>query len=55
LVTQDGDEEGVLRLDRLPSPEEATAIRKVLAIPRKRHLSPELRAELVGRLHRKAV
>jgi hypothetical protein len=31
-VTQDGDDEGVLRLDRLPTKAEASAIRKALAI-----------------------
>jgi hypothetical protein len=31
-VTQDGDDEGVLRLDRLPTKAEAAAIRKALAI-----------------------
>lgn len=31
-VTQDGDDEGVLRLDRLPGKAEAAAIRKALAI-----------------------
>jgi hypothetical protein len=31
-VTQDGDDEGILRLDRLPTPAEADAIRDVIGI-----------------------
>jgi hypothetical protein len=40
-VTQDGDWEGCLRLDHLPSPAEAKAIRDVLGIRKRRHLSAE--------------
>jgi hypothetical protein len=36
-LTQDGDWEGCLRLDRLSAPEEAAIIRKVLRIKRRRH------------------
>jgi hypothetical protein len=32
VVTQDGDEEGILRLDRLPSPEEAESIRRHIGL-----------------------
>jgi hypothetical protein len=35
-VTQDGDDEGCLRLLELPTPEQAVAIRKALGIKRKR-------------------
>jgi hypothetical protein len=38
-VTQDGEEEGVVMLDRLPSAAEATEIRFVLGIPKRRELS----------------
>jgi hypothetical protein len=38
-VTQDGDWEGCLRLDRLPTPDEAKAIRETLGIRKRRHLS----------------
>jgi hypothetical protein len=55
-VTQDGDDEGILRLDRLPTPAEAEAIRDVIGIRRRRQLSPEARVALARRLsaHRKA-
>jgi hypothetical protein len=42
-ITQNGDDEGILRLDRLPSPEEATEIRDLLGI-RKRYSEAELQA-----------
>jgi hypothetical protein len=35
-VTQDGDMDGCLRLNELPTPEQATAMRKALGIKRKR-------------------
>lgn len=38
-VTQDGDDEGCLRLDRLPTEDEAEEIRNILGIYRRR--SPE--------------
>jgi hypothetical protein len=44
-VTQDGDDEGILRLERLPTPAEADAIRDVIGIRRRRHLSPEALAQ----------
>jgi hypothetical protein len=40
-LNQDGDDEGCLRLDRLPRPEEAELIREALAIRKRRHVSPE--------------
>jgi hypothetical protein len=40
-VTQDGDEEGMLILDRLPTPPEAEIIRDKLRIAKKRELSEE--------------
>ncbi|HWW37153.1 MAG TPA: hypothetical protein VNZ23_18195 [Xanthobacteraceae bacterium] len=40
-ITQDGDWEGCLRLDRLPNLKEAEAIRDVLGIRKRRHLSAE--------------
>jgi hypothetical protein len=44
-LIQDGDDEGVLRLDRLPTEAEAGAIRDCLGIRRRRHLSPEALAQ----------
>jgi hypothetical protein len=41
VVVQDGDEEGILRLDRVPTSAEAEEIREILGIRRRRHLSPE--------------
>ena len=49
-ITQDGDDEGCLRLDRLPTPAEAVLIREALGIKRKRHLTPENLATLKNRL-----
>jgi hypothetical protein len=43
-VTQDGDDEGCLHLDRLPTPAEAELIREAVGIRRRRHLSPEMLA-----------
>jgi hypothetical protein len=42
-VTQDGDEEGMLLLDRLPTAEEAEAIRDYLGIAKRPDLSEEER------------
>ena len=39
-LTQDGDDEGCLHLDRLPTKIEASAIREALGIRKRRHLSP---------------
>jgi hypothetical protein len=44
-LIRDGDDEGVLRLDRLPTEAEAGAIRDCLGIRRRRHLSPEALAQ----------
>ena len=40
-VIQDGDEEGVLQLDRLPSPGEAEVIRTYIGLRQTRQVSPE--------------
>jgi hypothetical protein len=40
-VTQDGDDEGVLRLHQLPTPEQADVIRDILGIRKRMELSPE--------------
>jgi hypothetical protein len=45
-VTQDGDDEGCLRLDRLPVPHEVEAIREAIGIRKRRRLTPEGRAQL---------
>jgi hypothetical protein len=49
-LTQDGDDEGCLRLDRLPTLAETIPIREALGIKRKRHLTPEAVASLKDRL-----
>jgi hypothetical protein len=49
-LTQDGDDEGCLHLDRLPTPAEAVLIREALGKRRKRHLNPETLATLKDRL-----
>jgi hypothetical protein len=55
-VTQDGDDEGIIRLDRLPTAAEVEAIRGVIGIRRRRHFSPEAKvaAGLRLKLRRKA-
>jgi hypothetical protein len=40
-VTQDGDDEGCLRLHRLPTPEPAAVIRDVLGIRKKMEFAPD--------------
>lgn len=47
-ITNDGDGEGMLFLDRLPNPEEAVTIREKFGIPKKREVSPET-LELLAR------
>lgn len=47
-VVQDGDSEGVLALDRLPTPSEAEFIRDAVGIRRRRHISPGEQARLAG-------
>jgi hypothetical protein len=44
-LTQDGDDEGCLRLDRLPAAGEAGLIREAIGIRKRRHLSPDARAQ----------
>jgi len=48
-VTQDGDDEGILRLDGMPTPEQAKIIRKVLGLRQRTELSEAGRAELKNR------
>jgi hypothetical protein len=40
-VTQDGDDEGILRLDRPPLSTEAEAIRDVIGIRKRRHMTAD--------------
>ena len=47
-VTQDGDEEGCLRLFRLPTPREAALIRDALLLRKRRALTEESRARLIA-------
>jgi hypothetical protein len=49
-VTQDGDDEGALHLDRLPAPHEAAIIRDATGIRKKRTISDETRASVANRL-----
>jgi hypothetical protein len=50
LLTQDGDDEGCLRLDHLPTPAEAEAIRDSLGIRKRRTVSPEASAKATAAL-----
>jgi hypothetical protein len=45
-LTQDGDEEGILTLDRMPSPAEAEIIRDKLWLAKKREISDDELARL---------
>jgi hypothetical protein len=45
-ITQDGDEEGCLHLDRLPTPAQAGLIRQALGIRKRRTLTKDGRAQL---------
>jgi hypothetical protein len=45
-VTQDGDDEGIIRLDRLPLPAETEAIRDLIGIRKRRHMTPEALSKL---------
>ena len=45
-VTQDGDWEGCLHLDRLPTADEAVVIREVLGIRKHRHMTAEALSKL---------
>ena len=49
-VTQDGEDEGTLRLHALPTPEQAIIIRDVLGIQKRREVSPEDLARLKAQL-----
>lgn len=49
-LTQDGDDEGCLHLDHLPTKIEASAIREALGIRKRRHLSPASRAQAISAL-----
>jgi len=51
-LTQDGDDEGCLHLDRLPVAAEADLIREALGIRKRRHLSDEELARLTSTLER---
>jgi hypothetical protein len=53
-VTQDGDEEGAIILERLPTQEEATQIRLVLGIPMRRQIVSETLLKVLseGRIKR---
>ena len=51
-VTQDGDDEGALFIDRLPTAEEAETIRHYAGIAKRRTLSDDERARLTGLGHR---
>jgi hypothetical protein len=46
-VTQDGDDEGVLRLHALPKPEQAEIIREALGIRKRREISDAERERLM--------
>jgi len=46
IVSQDGDEEGILKLERMPSPEEGKAIREVLGLNKRPELTEEYREQL---------
>lgn len=48
-VSQDGDDEGILKLERMPLQEEAEAIREVLGLNKRPELTEEQRAKLVER------
>ena len=45
-ITQDGDDEGCLHLDRLPTPAQAGLIRQALGIRKRRTLTKDGRAQL---------
>ena len=45
-ITQDGDEEGCLHLDQLPTPVQAGLIRQALGIRKRRTLTENARAQL---------
>ena len=49
-LTIDGDDEGTLHLDHMPTPDQADLIRSALGIKRRRHLTPEALVSLKARL-----
>lgn len=49
MVSQDGDTEGIMKLERMPLPKEAAIVRKVLGLNKRPALTEEARAELVRR------
>jgi hypothetical protein len=49
-ITQDGDDEGCLHLDRLPTIAEADLIRDAIHVKRKRRYAPEQLAAMSARL-----
>lgn len=49
-VQIDGDDEGVLRLDRYPNSKEIKLVKERMGLFKKRTLSPERKAEAVARL-----
>jgi hypothetical protein len=53
-VTQDGDQEGCLHLDHLPTPKEADLILRALGIKHKRRYTPDQLAALTARLKKKS-
>lgn len=55
ILRSDGDDEGTLTMDRLPSPVEGAVLRKVLSIPKRRHLSEDHIAKLREGLSRVAL
>ena len=52
-VTQDGDDEGCLHLDHLPTPKETDLICDALGVKRKRRYTPDQLATLTARLKKK--
>jgi hypothetical protein len=53
-VAQNGDDEGCLNLDHLPTPAEADLIRDALKIKRKRQHTPDQLATMAARLSKNA-
>lgn len=49
-LSQDGDDEGVLKLERMPTPAEAKTIRAVIGLRPRTKLTEQQRAELRDRL-----
>jgi hypothetical protein len=45
-VTQDGDDEGIIRLDRQPLPAEAEVIQDLIGIRKRRHMTAEALSKL---------